>query len=177
MKLLKTLTEKYVGASEAGINKNINYKKREAARAVVMDADGKAALLFNGKCHHHKIPGGGVDLNEDVNKALRREVREEAGCEIEVIAEIGKIIEYRNKYQLKQTSYCWLAKVKGDKREPRFEEDEIADGFVLRWVARDKARELFKNDKPKLYEGLFMHARDRLFLEEGLRMLKKKLHI
>jgi ADP-ribose pyrophosphatase YjhB (NUDIX family) len=93
----------------------IKFKTREAARAVVINNDGNIALLNVSKWNYHKLPGGGINEGEGVIAALKRECREEIGCEVEVTGEIGEIIEYRKMFNLKQTSYCYLAKVVGEK--------------------------------------------------------------
>jgi len=173
MKLLKTFTEKDLGISNAGIDKNIKYQKRQAARAVVIDNENNTALLFDAKHNHHKIPGGGVDAGETIEEALHREVKEEAGCEIKIIKEVGQTVEYRNQINLKQTSYCWLAKVKGKKFAPKFEAAELANGFKLEWIKLDKAIKIFKQDKPQKYFGFFMCQRDLLFFLEANKILNK----
>jgi H+-transporting ATPase len=75
-------------------------KKRQAARAVVFDNENKIALLYVSKHSYHKIPGGGIEKGEDIFRALEREMIEEIGSKISVTGEIGKIIEYRNKFDL-----------------------------------------------------------------------------
>lgn len=42
---------------------------------------------------------GGIELGESTDKALRREVKEEVGADIEVLGEIGAILEYRNEFK------------------------------------------------------------------------------
>ena len=37
------------------------FRIREAARAVVVDENGRVALLKVGKHSYHKLPGGGID--------------------------------------------------------------------------------------------------------------------
>ena len=74
------------------------------------------------------------------------------------------IIEYRNRRNKIQLSYCWPARAKGEKSEPQFEEDEIRGGFALKWISWDETFKLFKNDKPDKYDGPFIHKRDLIFL-------------
>ena len=107
------------------------YNEREAARAVVVDASGRVALLYVGKHKYHKLPGGGVEEGEDIENALERELLEEIGCKAKVTDEIGQVIEYRDKWQLKQTSYCFLAQQVGEKGNPDFTEKELDEQFSI----------------------------------------------
>src|SRR3989344_3275304 len=93
------------------LEKPVRGGTRRAARAVLFDADGKVGLSHVANKHYYKLPGGGIDGNEEVIEALKRECREEIGCEIEVMGEVGEIVEHRDKIDLVQTSYCFLAKV------------------------------------------------------------------
>jgi 8-oxo-dGTP diphosphatase len=55
---------------------------------VVTDARGRL-LLVRGDRRGWEPPGGQVELGEDLAVALKREVREESGCEIEVGRLVG----------------------------------------------------------------------------------------
>jgi len=68
-------------------------------------------------------------------KALERECQEEIGCDVEVVSEVGSIIEYRKIFTLKQTHNCYLAKVKGQKGTPDFTNDEKNNGFEQVWLS------------------------------------------
>jgi len=111
-----------------------HYAVRRAARAVVTDADGAVALLYAQTYDYYKLPGGGIEANEEPLDALEREIKEELGCEIGNILELGEVIEWRDFWAMKQVSYCYQATVRGAKGEPSFTDDEIAEGFRIVWV-------------------------------------------
>ncbi len=162
MKLLKTIQFKDLPAEELE-----KFEKRAAARAVVFDDDKNVALLYVAKHNRHKLPGGGVDEGETINEALIRECQEEIGCQVEQFAEVGEIIEYRDKWSLRNDSFCFLAKVVGAKGKPDFTPDELANGFKIKWVSFEEAIRLLDADNPEDYEGQFIKIRDSLFLKEA----------
>jgi 8-oxo-dGTP diphosphatase len=73
----------------------------------------------------------------------------------------------RDKWNLKQESFCYLAKVIGEKGQPQFTAEEIADGFAVKWVSLEEALALMKKDEPNTYDGKFIQVRDLCFLEEA----------
>lgn len=166
MKLLKTIKH-----SDLFTNDKVEvigeYKIRKAARAVVFDDDGKIAIIKVVNHNYHKLPGGGVEEGDDLASALEREMVEEIGCKILVTGDIGRIIEYRDRWGIKQESFCYIAKLVGEKGQPEFTEVEIADGFVILWISLEEAIEKIRKDKPDDYLGKLVQARDRCFLEEA----------
>lgn len=133
---------------------------RQAARAVLMDGAGRMALMHVVKDGYHKLPGGGIEQGEDVYSALRREMREESGAEIEIIGTIGMTAEYIAEYKLKQFSYAYSAELVGSPGESDFTEEEQAGGFTAMWVKPEEALRLMENDQPKSYSGHFIRCRD-----------------
>lgn len=148
------------------------YYQRRAVRAVIFDEVGKIALLEVVKEHYHKLPGGGVEGSETDLEALQRECFEEAGCRIRVIGEVGRVVEIRKKFKLKQESLCYLAQVVGLKAKPRFTAKERQDGFTIGWLRPDLGVRALKNDKTADYHGENARRRDLLFLETALGLTK-----
>lgn len=162
MELLKEIKDE---ESLIYITSDSTLRIREAARAVLFDENNLVPLLFVSKYNYHKLPGGGIEEGEDKLTALIRECLEEVGSEIEVIGEIGKIIEYRSKFDLKQTSYCYYGKVIF-KWAPDFTESEINEGFQIIWLSLSEAIVKIENDIPENYEGTFIQKRDLEFLKQ-----------
>jgi 8-oxo-dGTP diphosphatase len=165
MELLKTLNPEHASQSEYE-----SYPTRQAIRAVVVDDSGNVALLHVAKDGYYKIPGGGVEGDEDHTAALQRECLEEIGCQIEVIGELGRIIEYRKFCELTQVSHCYFAKLKGEKGQPNYTDEEIAEGFQQLWLPYAEALALISANKTENLEGHeYIVPRDKLFLEVAQR--------
>ena len=172
MKIIKELTDLEVIGKVIPKAKE-DYRIRIAARAIILDRTGNIAILSTSKSkdNYHKLPGGGLEDSEDVTKTLKREIKEEVGCEIEILKEVGEIIEYKNEYNQKQTSYCFLAKIKGQIGKANFTKEEREAGFKLEWVPIGEAIKLFKDSTPKDYTARYIQVRDYTFLLEAKRLL------
>ncbi len=109
MKLLTTITDKEATGKE--LPAPDRYSERKAGRAIVFNSENKIAILHATKYHFHKLPGGGLEKGENIELALERELSEEIGCEVNIGDELGSIIEVKNDYGQKQTSYCFIAEV------------------------------------------------------------------
>ncbi|MDP2593176.1 MAG: NUDIX domain-containing protein [bacterium] len=166
MKIIATINPGNISPEDAE-----SYTRRTATRAVLFDNEGKIAFLKVGKHNYHKLPGGGVEQGEDFHTGLKREIREEVGCDIEIGEEIGKVVEYKDHFKLLQESYVFFGKIIGEKGEPEFDDFERERGFELLWVSLDEALEVLKTDSPDRPEGQSIIKRERLILEEAQRQL------
>ncbi len=156
-------------------NELANFGIRNAARAVIFDKDGKIALMHSTVDKFHKIPGGGLEGNENKETALRRECLEEAGVEVDNLIELGFVKEIKGDDKMVQNSYCYITKVVGDKKTPTFTESEIAQGFEVIWVSLDEAYNLVKNDGYKNGLGRYIRERELNILKEAKEFDKTKL--
>ena len=163
MELLGEIKDKEWPADESTL------ETREASRAVLFDENGLVPLLFVSKHGYHKLPGGGIGGGEDKKGALVREVLEEVGSKIEIDGEVGKIAEFRSKWNLKQISYCYIGRIVS-KGKPNFTEKELIQGFKLVWLPLDEAISKVENDKPANYTGSFIRKRDAVFLKKAAAM-------
>lgn len=150
----------------------VGFAHRVAARAVVLDNKGRVALLHVARDNYYKLPGGGVEPDEDLALALERELLEEIGCRAEIVAEIGTVIEYRDEWQMIQTSYCYLARQIGEQGSTALTEYEQERGFKTVWAANiDEAIRLLEGCKPADYGGNFMRRRDEAVLRAAKTLL------
>jgi len=178
MKLIREIKDDVFGldlADSAPIN-----KEREAIRAILLNDKNQIGLIYARNGNYYKLPGGGIQENEDHKVALMRELIEETGYECEIIGEVGKIVAYQCQSPtyvgmgMKHISYCYVAKTK------RFVgnnlmDDEQGDGFELVWVDGAKeAIDMIKNAKVRATEWTdkytigHMSERDRTLLEAYL---------
>ena len=141
-------------------------KIRSAARGVVFDENNKVALLPVTAHNYYKLPGGGIEEGEDNLAAFRRECLEEIGSDVEVIQELGSVVEYRTEFGLVQTSYCFVGKTTGERKETAFTQHEMDQGFKQAvWVPLDEAIKLMENQANN-YEGKFIVERDTFLLNK-----------
>lgn len=72
-------------------------------RATRDDEFGKATLI--------ETSGGGVEPNEDLKDAIRRELKEELGAEVEIICKLGVIEDYYNLICRHNINHYYLCKI------------------------------------------------------------------
>ena len=115
--------------------------KREAVRAIIIDENGRLAMVESLRDRCYKFPGGGIETGESHADALIRETMEETGLSIisESIRLFGMIREKRagivgEREIFEQFSYYYTAKVSDVISAQRLDGYEAEAGYVLRWV-------------------------------------------
>ncbi len=141
-------------------------KTRFASRGVVFDGDKNVALLPVTAHNYYKLPGGVIEDGEDKVEAFRRECLEEIGTDVDVIQELGSVVEYRAEFSLVQTSYCYVGKIKGEKHKATFTQHELDSGFRdAIWLPLEKAIELMESQADN-HEGKYVVERDTFLLKK-----------
>ncbi|MCR5675334.1 MAG: GNAT family N-acetyltransferase [Lachnospiraceae bacterium] len=105
---------------------------RRIARAIVYDDAGYFYFVRAernddfGKATLIETPGGGIEPGEDPESAVRRELKEELGAEVEVVRKIGVVSDHYNLIHRHNLNHYFLCKVLsfGDRN---LTQDEIED--------------------------------------------------
>ncbi|UKZ77584.1 hypothetical protein TrVFT333_005308 [Trichoderma virens FT-333] len=162
---------------------NRNYVDRYAVRVVALNDLGQIALIHAKEGSYFKLPGGGIDSNEDHQAAAAREVQEETGAIVSFVPTDGDATiniptagciatteEFRN--DLHQISYCYFAKVVNTTGKPNLTEDEIVDGLSHEWVTVEKALDIMSTAEPTSELGCYIQERDTYLLSEAKELME-----
>jgi len=173
MKKITTLYEKDIYPSKQSAE-SIEYADRITGKAIILDAGNNIALVGNKLNEFLLLPGGGVDDGEDIQSGIVRECLEETGYAVNILDEVGYIDDYRPRDKKHCISYCYTARVIGDKGNTNHTENEAGIGMYTKWVTLEEAFSIFKkqkleleSDKVSFYNTGFNIVRDLLFLEEA----------
>lgn len=96
---------------------------RQIVRAIVVDEQGDYYFMRAvrdddfGKCTIIETSGGGVEQGEDLLEAIKRELKEELGAEVDILCKIGVVSDYYNLIHRHNINNYYLCKVRswGDK--------------------------------------------------------------
>lgn len=142
---------------------------RRTSRAVLLDEEGRMAVMFIAAKGYHKLPGGGLEDGEDHASGLARELKEETGCRADVLKHVHTVEEYRAKGGFLQISQGYIAKVVGAKGATAFDAGEVRDDFVLLWLdPKDVLERLEAEATTHDYSHYFVNSRERAILKAAL---------
>jgi ADP-ribose pyrophosphatase YjhB (NUDIX family) len=102
-----------------------------AASAVVVDQAGRILLIRRSDNGLWAIPGGLMDIGEDIARTVRREVKEETGLDVEPEAIVGiysnprHVIEFPNGEVRQQFSVCFACRLLGGELTTSMESLEV----------------------------------------------------
>lgn len=133
-----------------------SYYIRPSARALIMK-DNKLAIIYSQKERFCKIPGGGIEMGEDPQKAMIREVKEESGLIVkeDSIKEFGYVhrIEKGSKEDLFiQDNYYYICDVEEVKIDTRYTENERKHDFIPQFLEPEEViriNEEYLKDNPE----------------------------
>lgn len=139
---------------------------RLTARAIVKNQDGLFAVMYSDKFKLHSLPGGGVEDDEDVLTALRREVYEETGCVCDEIKELGIVAENRASLDYTQINYYYVVITTHKPGDNHLTESEQASHTVVEWHTFDEMVRLINEQEFDRVQGKYLKARDVAALKE-----------
>jgi len=152
---------KVIGTKQA----DLRYVDRNAVRVIVCNPSQEIIILYASKDGYYKLPGGGVEADEDHRISGEREAMEETGCKTVMDAEcIATSEEWRN--DLHQISYCYRARLVEETGRTELMDDELADGLGSDgWMGVELGLEKMRACQPTSELGCFIKERDLFFVE------------
>ena len=106
---------------------------RNIVRALVLDADGKVYILkikrndIFGNCEYFETPGGGIEKGENEVEALKRELDEELGLEVEPIVKLGIIKDEYNLINRQNINNYYLCRAT---KKTRIHHESLGDEMI-----------------------------------------------
>lgn len=173
MNIIKKITDENLGLVSI---KNLTPKLRTASSGIVVDANGKIAIINEINKNEYKLPGGGIEKGESEEETFIREVHEETGCKVKITDQLGIVEEFRTHKNFKQISYIYVGEVIKKGKKLNLTDNEKASNSKLIWVNPEEGLRLITEciDKLKteneddLYHCKFISIRDKAILEHYL---------
>lgn len=151
---------------------------RRIARAIVFDDAGYYFFVRAerdddfGRATLIETSGGGVEAGEDLDSAIKRELKEELGAEVEVVCKIGVVSDYYNLIHRRNLNNYFLCKIVsfGDKHLTR---DEIEDFHLstIKLTYEESLDEYEKRRETKL--GRLIANREMPILKKANEIMSK----
>jgi 8-oxo-dGTP pyrophosphatase MutT (NUDIX family) len=117
---------------------------RNAIRAIILEKN-RILMVYLEKTKEYKFPGGGIEKYETIEEALKREVLEEVGYNVnKIIGKIGIITEYGmakedNNKIFKMVSEYYSVKIDNNQIEQKLDKYEKELLFKPCWTEIEKA--------------------------------------
>ncbi len=152
------------------------YKERNIVRAIVEVEENKFVFVNIvrddefGKLEYIETSGGGVELNESLEEALKREMQEELGYKIEIIKYLGKIVDYYNLIDRKNINNYFLVRKTGDVNQSLTDDEKNLFHLKRVIMSLDEAKKEYakhKNDKL----GYLIYQREIVVVEKAKNFL------
>ena len=162
MELIRALTDKAV----LGTPGHSSARPRLTARAILINPEGKVAVMYSGKYGLYTLPGGGVEPEETLIDALRREMMEETGCRCHRIRPLGYVSENRGYCDYTQVSCYYVVTTRDRLLAPHLTAVEEANKTTVQWYTLEEADRLIREPQHHNRQRKFLQARDVAALDQ-----------
>lgn len=111
----------------------------------ILHKEGKLLLIYTKRYDDYSLPGGGVEANESLEKALIREMEEETGAQnVRIIRPFGILeetrpIHYPEYDAMHQISHVFVCEADDVFNTPQMESYEQSNGSAPVWIPLEKA--------------------------------------
>ena len=150
---LRLLTEKEMLGIDSGLCKVI---PKCSARGIVLDETGRIGMLYVKESDGYGLPGGGIEEDESIEEAFLREIKEEIGCNCEIIRELGYVEQNHASHNVVYISYYFLARLVGEKGKPNYTKEELNETLSIEWHMPKDALRLLERNKVESDEMIFL---------------------
>ena len=133
---------------------------RLTARAVVRTEAGRYAVMYAEKFGLYTLPGGGMEDGEDAETALRRELREETGCDCLQITPLGRVLENRGSLDYTQDSWYYIVTVTAPGEAAELTAAERATGTTVQWLLLEEMLRRIALPEHDTVQRKYLQARD-----------------
>ena len=142
---------------------------RYGARGIILNKDNLAGMILMSANGFYKLPGGGIQLGERESDAFIREVSEETGCVVSIIAPLGTVEEHKSRSGFCQFSYAFIGRVEGECKPA-----EKLGGISMSWMSLKDASALMAKslEMCKEYKMRFMLKREQLIIDYALKLIE-----
>ena len=165
MKIICELTDKEV----LGLEGRSHAVPRRTARAILKNDADLYAVMYARKFDLYSLPGGGIEGQEDIRTALRREILEETGCACDEIQELGIVLENRAHCDYTQESYYFVVTTHHVPQSPALTDAEAENGTCLFWMPLEETVERIVTPVHTTNQRKFLQARDKAALNAFLK--------
>lgn len=146
---------------------------REAARGIIIE-NNQILLVFSEKFKDYKLPGGGLEKNENFEQALLREVKEETGISVKIESFFEEIMEFDEAQEIEMDYFKMYSKYFICKKLEKNSQIISEIGSKTMWVNIDEA--IIKNKKAMLESNspwvqreleILVNIKNRLFAKKS----------
>lgn len=147
-----------------------NAKPRLTARAILKNKNNMYAVMYSEDFNFYSFPGGGIEEDENICIALKREIAEETGCTCDSIEDLGYVYENRGHCDYTQISYYFVVTTNDTELKPHFTDAENKHKTSVDWYTLNETVKLITSPVYDKVQRKFLQARDIAALNEYLRI-------